>query len=84
MPESVLRKDPRLAYRTDPYTLGITDDIDVLMVFRTHADTWGDDQEKKAVNDHAGVYNFLADCVAHKKEVYGLIKSLKAADAAGE
>ena len=77
MPEEHLTSKPRIAYRTDPWTIQITDDIDVLLVMRSYGEKWDTEREKQAKKAHDGIYNFLADCVKYKKEVYACIKKAK-------
>lgn len=58
--------------------LEISPEIDILHIIRTHDEgSWDEEKESKAVTAHDQVYRFLADCVANKKAVYGLLKELK-------
>ena len=61
--------------------LDISTEIDILLTIRTKDDgPWDEEKESKACTAHDQVYGFLADCVAHKKAVYALLKSLKVED----
>ena len=57
----------------------ISDQIDILLTIRSHDEgPWDEEKEGKSVTAHDQVYRFLADCVANKKAVYALIKTLEA------
>ena len=71
---------PQQVFKTDLQHLQVSDNVDILMVIRTSAETWSETHEETAVKAHDGIGKFLSDCVKHKKVVYQLIKDQKQFD----